>query len=119
MANDQTENGPLKMGQEFLGMVGSARPWVLLMRVSSKWSCARGSWEHSKLSCALKVAPLRVSPSPVSRLLLTRGLTRSRSAFSCCVACGYNYPRPVVPAGVACHSIPVAITAQRAPWRGC
>ena len=75
-------------------------------------SCARGSWEHSKLSCVLKVVLLPVCPSPVFPLLLTRGLTRSRSAFSCCVVCGCNYPRPVVPAGVAVHSILVATTVQ-------
>ena len=101
------------------GMVGSARPWVPLTRVSSKRSCARGSWEHSKFFLRSQSGPFGSLLSPVSRLFFMRGLTRSRSAFSCCVACGYNYLRPFVPAGVACHSIPVTITAQRAPWWGC
>ena len=117
--NVQEGKSSLKMGQGSHGKVGSARQRVQWTRVSSKESCARGSWEHSKLSCVLKVVLLPVCPSPVFHLLLTRGLTRSRSAFSCCVVCGCNYPRPVVPAGVAVHSILVATTVQRAPWRGC
>ena len=69
-------------------------------------------------SCVFKAVLWPVCLSPVFLLLLTRSLSRSRSAFSCCVASGCNYPRPIVPAGVAVHSIPVATTVQRVPWRG-
>ena len=80
--NVQEGKSSLKMGQGSHGKVGSARQRVQLTRVSSKESCARGSWEHSKLSCVLKVVLLPVCPSPVFPRLLTRGLTNPSTTTS-------------------------------------
>ena len=53
-------------GQGSHGKVGSARLRVQWTRVSSEELCARGSWEHSKLSCVLTAVLLPVCPSPSS-----------------------------------------------------
>ena len=74
---------------------------------------------HREHPCVHKVVLSPACPSPVSPLPITRVSTPSRSACFCCVASGFLYPCPVVPAGVAVHSIPVATAAQRAPWQGC
>ena len=89
------------------------------VNVSSKGLCSRGCWMHREHFCVHKAVLSPACPSPVSLLPLSRVSTPSRSAYFCCVVSGFLCPCPVVPAGVAVHSIPVATTAQPAPWQGC